>query len=169
MEPTASTEALFPEPAPKVRARVPETPLRLGERPITDRLVPVADRGDASPPAIRDTVGALRPGRKLYLVLRDLRTEAQPGVLYSLYLDLPAGSSPGKGDPHLAGSLSFFNARPGNQGKSDRFVSFDVTALVKSLHAQGRLADPLTLTIIPDSRPSQDASPTVGEITLVEQ
>jgi hypothetical protein len=109
-----------------------------------------------------------RPGRHLHLIVRGLRADAQPGVLYHLYLDLPAGATPSGDDPHYVGSINFYNARnPASAAKNDPFFSFDVTAIVRELRAHKLLLEPTTVTLIPGGTP--EARAVVGAIELVEQ
>ena len=114
---------------------------------------------------------ALAPGRRIYLVLRQLRASEPPGVLYHVYLDLPAGATPAKGDIHFAGTLNFYDAVPlqGEAGASSKFRSFDVTDLVQTLQRRKALSDPTTVTIIPSGIPASGAQASVGKAEIVEQ
>ena len=114
---------------------------------------------------------ALAPGRRIYLVLRELRASEPPGVLYHVYLDLPAGATPAKDDIHFAGTLNFYDAVPlqGEAGASSKFRSFDVTDLVKTLQRRKALSDPTTVTIIPSGIPASGAQASVGKVEIVEQ
>ena len=137
--------------------------LHLGAGTTTAVLHPV--RGHALGPAL-DALGS----RRLYLVVRDLRTVEQPGVLYHLYLDLPAGTAVDKADPWHAGILNFFNAPPpGAPEPEGVFQSFDVTSLVRSLRARGQLAERVKLSIIPVGEADPKARPTIGVVELVAQ
>jgi hypothetical protein len=52
--------------------------------------------------------------------------------------------------------------------RSERFTSFDVTQLVKTLSAHDKLTETPTLTIVPDVEPVSASKPLIGEISLVE-
>jgi hypothetical protein len=112
----------------------------------------------------------------MYLVLRNMRAVDQPGVLYTLYLDLPEGTSPRNGAAYRVGTLNFFDAvDPGDHADGmhtpmeSKFRSFDVTALLQKLRNRGALSAKPTLTIVPHGTPAAAAQPIIGEITLVEQ
>lgn len=127
------------------------------------------------PPGQQETklaarLSSLAPAERVYLVLREMATQQQPGVLYHIYLDLPAGSSaPAKDDPHYVGVLNFYNARP--EGSPGFFRSFEVTDLLRNLQKQGLLSDQTTVTIIPSRGGVLNASakPVIGRIELVVQ
>ena len=114
---------------------------------------------------------ALAPGRRIYLVLRELRASEPPNVLYHVYLDLPAGATPAKEDIHFAGALNFYDTVPlhGETGASSKFRSFDVTDLVKTLQRRKAISDPTTVTIIPSGIPASGAQASVGKVEMVEQ
>ena len=117
---------------------------------------------------------ALSPDRHLYLILKDLHVKEQPGILYSLYVDLPADAKPVRDDPHYVGVLNFFNAqvsgevRPPNTGSSI-FFSRDITALLRNLQTHSLLCDETTVTIIPSGTPAADSEARIGRIEIVEQ
>jgi hypothetical protein len=115
-------------------------------------------------------LNSLATGERIYLVLRDLATQQQPGVLYHVYLDLPAGNSaPAKDDPHFVGVVNFYNARA--EGSPGFFRSFDVTDQLRNLQKQGLLSDQTTVTIIPSRGGvlNTSAKPVIGRIELVVQ
>lgn len=111
--------------------------------------------------------------RRIYVVADGLRTSDQPGVLYWLYLDLPANQKPtGNKSEHAVGSLNFYNALGDDAGsavKDTRFFSYDISETLKKLRAQGRLSDETTLTIIASGTPAANANPRVGRIRVIEQ
>jgi tyrosinase len=122
--------------------------------------------------ALTARVEAAPAERQIHLVIRNYRTDAQPGVIYNVYLDLPASGEAGSGEGHYVGSINFFGAarHDGHEGhEAATSISFDVTDLAQRLRAEGSLSDTPTVTIVPDGQPVADAKPVVGEIALVEQ
>ena len=111
--------------------------------------------------------------------MRDLHADAQPGVLYHVYLELPAGASGQRMEAHHVGVVNFFNAvshGAAGHGHGDaakkstaRFLRFDVTDLARKLQGQGLLKEKPTLTIAPAGQPAADAKPVIGEISLIER
>jgi len=160
---------------PQTRAVAPGGPVELGSGPLRVNLTPPPGP-EATPVSLKNRIRQLRPGKRLYFVARNLDAEIQPGVLYHVYFDLPAGTTPrpGKLDPHYVGTLNFFDAHNAHEGGPEgmsmmKFRSFDVTRVAKRLLSQNRLSAAPTLTIAPVGKPEEGARPIVGEITIVEQ
>ncbi|MBV9783458.1 MAG: hypothetical protein JO264_06525 [Acidisphaera sp.] len=127
-------------------------PVELGAAPVR-----VALSGPASLPS----------GRQVYLVLHDLRATAQPGVVYDVYLGLPAtGAAPGPADPRYVGTINFFAAGP--PANAGRTVSYEVTRMLRRLQAEGALRSGISATIAPEGVP-EAAGATIGRIELVAQ
>jgi len=153
---------------PKTRARVPAS-VPLSSQPVSVNL--------QAPPStaagLQDLVQMVRnlgPTRRLYLVIRDLRTDAEPGAIFNIFLELPEG---GTDESHKVGSIHFFDA-VGRHATSaamaqQKFFSFDITDLAKQLAADGRLTTTPRLTIAPSNEFEGNAQPVIGEITLIEQ
>lgn len=160
------------DPKFKVRARLAADHLDLSSGRARCVLEPVPE-ADEKPATVGSLVESLPPGKKLYVVLRDFRTNAQPGVLYNVYLDLPEKATPEVAREHAIGIVNFFNATiapdPARARKTERFVSFDVTNLARKLRVNGGLGDRAVVTLIPVGVPAADAKPIIGEVTLVEQ
>jgi tyrosinase len=157
------------EPPMKIQTRVgivKTTPIKLGAGPTQVKLEPVPSKKDEAALPLRARVKALPAEHHLYLVAKDLRTDVQPGVLYHVYLDLPAKASKKQMEAHHVGHLNFF-AAPVKGGKG--FVSFDITQLAKDLHAKDLLKETTTLTFLPAGEPGADAHPMIGEVSLTEQ
>jgi hypothetical protein len=159
--------------AMKILARS-TAPVTLGAGPTVVALAPAGQ-------SLAAHLAALPPGRSLYLLVRGLTATEQPGVLYSLYLDLPAGARPAENDPRQVGILQFYNARPPgaangpdaespvNTDAEKVFFSFDVTAAAQALQRHRQLTERTTLTLIPDGAPVPGAKVVVGHLDLVEQ
>ena len=133
--------------------------------------ISLAGAGRTEGESLGSRLDKLEPGRRIYLVLKNLSTTEQPGVLYHLYLDLPAGAKPGKNDPRYAGSLNFFDVANPGAPRSDRpsVRSYDITDIARSLRARHLLSDQPTITISPAGTPAVEAKPMIGEVELVEQ
>lgn len=115
----------------------------------------------------------LARGEHIYLLLKNLATQEQPGVVYQVYLDLPAGSVPAKDDPHYAGTINFYAAarRTGPEASAPSgFRSFDVSDVLRGLQKQNLLTDNTSVTIIPATgKTNPNARPVIGRIELVTQ
>jgi hypothetical protein len=144
-------------------------PFSLGGGAVRIPLRPV------SPSALEDgllisRLDKLKGGRSIYLVVRGLHAEEQPGVLYNIYLDLPAGAKPRKDDPHYVGQLNFFNsAYAGSASGSDFFFSYDLTSVARNLRGRKLLGARTVITISPAGTPENGAAPSIGRVELLEQ
>ena len=117
-------------------------------------------------------VATVRADRKVYLVAKGLGTDEPPETIYRIYLGLPQDVAPSPDEIYYVGSLNFFNAtsRGAQAAKQDpRFLSFDVTRLLKTLQSRNSLGDNTTVTIVPANKPRESAKPVITEIALVEQ
>lgn len=175
--PACPPESESIEPA-VVHARA-AAPISLAARRTDVELEPPPG-AESEPLAAR--VEDMAGGRRLFLVLRDLQTDVQPGVLYHVYLEAPAaeGQPP---EAHLVGSINFFDAEdhedhggadaegatPADAARPEKFHSFDVTELVRRLAAADRLSGTPRVTIAPADAPAAEAEPLVGEVRLVER
>jgi hypothetical protein len=162
------------EPMPmKILARS-TAPVSLGTGSV---VVPLTAAGKS----LAARLDTLAPGRSLYLVVRGLTAVEPPGVLYGIYLDLPAGAKPGENDPRRVGIIHFYDARPPgaanapdaeshvNTDAEKTFFSFDLTPVARALRQRGQLAERTTLTLVPEGVPTPTAKPLVGHLELVEQ
>lgn len=143
-------------------------PVALGAGPVAVTLAPATDQAAA----LSARVATVRQDRKVYLVVKGLGANEQPGVIYQIYLALPPGVAPKPDGPHYVGALNFFNARISGSGAENpdpRFYSFDVTDRLKMLQSQKTLGDAVTVTIVPASPPRASARPVIADIALVEQ
>jgi hypothetical protein len=108
---------------------------------------------------------------RIYLVLHDTEASAQPGVIYNLYLGLPAESKPEKEDTRFIGSLNFYSAvrlEGKARGKSS-FRSYEITHQIRKLAAQKLLSGEISITIIPSGIPAPEAKARIGRVELVQQ
>ncbi len=122
------------------------------------------------PQAMVEALAASRgQAPRVFLVLRDLRIDAQPGVLYSVFLERPDAET-GENTPVLVGVINFFNALPKDlqaAGDGEHFFSFDVTDIAVEIARQGE-ATP-QVTIAPTGTPAGEAAPVVGEVFFAQQ
>jgi len=141
------------------------TTISLGLRATTVQIKPtpevnnrVFDPSLASP--LAPDLGAY------YLVISNLQINAQPGVIYTLYLDVTENASDEALQAHKVGYLNFFPAMPGMEmNEPTRFVSYDITKLVKVLEMSASSVD-VSLTIIPSGEPAAGSAPVIGSITI---
>ena len=114
------------------------------------------------------------PGKRTYLVLRQLHTWAQPEVVYEVYLT-GRGGRPDRGD--LAGVIHFFDAEFHDHGGGvmadvlgDNPFAFDVTELLRRHARSGDASarDSLLVTLVPAGTPN-GGQPMVGVIELLRQ
>lgn len=169
-----------------VRAQVPKTraarqAIVLGQGPTTATLTTLAANANAAPEALPAHVGRLGAAGRIYLVVRGLQADTQPGVLYNLYLDLPPQANEQQMQAHSVGVINFFHAHPAGggghdmpkaeaaaEGHADAAMSFDITDVARSLRANNLLGATPALTIAPVGTPAADARPVIGEASIVE-
>jgi hypothetical protein len=155
-------------PGARVRAKTKVgRQIELKSEPIEATLEP------EDPSGVNELVKALKPGRKLHLVLLGLGTQAPPGVLYGVYLDLPPRATQEQKRLHSVGAINFFNfigheSEEAKKSSGRRQVSFDVTTVAKKLQLEGKLRDKPVITIAPIGKPKREAKPIVSEIHLIE-
>jgi hypothetical protein len=130
--------------------------------PVRVRVTPKNGRSIAA------QVEALGRGRRLYVVLRGFRAEEPPSTVYHIYLDLPAGVKPLEDDPRYIGSINFYESYSG-PGADDKFRSFDITDVARSLRTRGLMKDGTSITIVPGTDPGAGAKALISKIELIEQ
>jgi hypothetical protein len=138
-------------------------PVKLGAEPVAVTLAP-----PAAGKALSARVASVGENRKVYLVARGLGTDEPPETIYQIYLGLPPDVAPSPDAIYYVGSLNFFHA-VGAARSDPRFLSFDVTALLRTLQSRHSLGDNTTVTIVPAGRPRASAKPVIAEVALVEQ
>jgi tyrosinase len=176
----------FPTPTPTVApptpvpiAATPPQPLSLSATAARAALEPAPSQ-PSLPRAIAAHISARVP-KHVYVVLRQLKADAQPGVLYRAYLDLPDNPTPQQLADHYVGTINFFNfvqhgdahaaaAAPRAPGRSkERFVSFEVTSKIRALNSNRAIREKPVITIIPVGKPAENAHPVIGKVELVVQ
>lgn len=144
-------------------------PIELGAEPVRVALAPAADE-PAAAPSLAEGMRALARSGRVYLVLEDVHAAEQPGIIYSVHLNLPPDAEPMPEDETFVGALNFFNAVPHeDHGRPSIDVSFDVTALVRDLQERGRLGEQPEVTLAPLGAPAEGSQPVVGSVRLVLQ
>jgi tyrosinase len=126
--------------------------------------VPVPLTAVAAP--VNAQLQAAGQGARIYLVLQNLQAQAQPEVLYNVYLDAP-GASP---STTPVGTFNFFDAVVyghvhGAPSGPPTLYSFDVTDRIAAASAGGAP----TVRIVAVGSPAADAKPVVGSVSLVRQ
>lgn len=140
----------------------------LGAEPVNVELE--VEPGVAASTSFARKVRDVKPGNRLYLVINNIRAEAQPGCLYHIYIDLPSGAEPRRNTSHKLGVINFFDAASHGEHTADpKSYSWDVTRIAKALQQRGRLKAKPTLRIVPFGQPEANARPVVGDISFVEQ
>ncbi len=141
----------------------------LGREPVKLSLQPASAELQQKP--LTQHLRTMAPQRNLYLVIKNLHADMQPGVIYHVYLNPPEGTALKAAQPYQIGTINFFNAvpHPGHTGPSEsnaetKFYSFELTDAAKKA-----LNDKPTVTIAPLGEPAAEAKPVVGEVSLVEQ
>jgi tyrosinase len=169
------------EPSPWIRRPLPwplieahPTPLQIHElaqvslaQEVT-RLPMAAAKVPQAQEAFTAHVAKLAPEKQIFLVIKNLKADAHPGVTYQVFLDVPAGRSLAQASAHRVGTINFFDAVM-QHGQSSKFFSFDITDIVKGLQANRLLQDKPVITIVPAGKPAADAKPVVGEVSILEQ
>jgi tyrosinase len=146
-------------------------PVDLGATRTTVRLAPTAPENQLS--TMLGVPGAAPAGR-LIVRLRDVQVQDSPGIVYKLYLDLPADASPEVATQHFVGIVNFFGVVPAGghgghagHGGAGQVIEFDVTRLAASLAASGSLASETSVTLIPVGEPAAGSEPKIlGGIEL---
>jgi tyrosinase len=80
--------------------------------------------------------------RRVLLAVEDIEAERNPGTVYGIYLNLPAGASAAVAEAHHAGNVSFFGVERARNPRGDEpahslRVVHDITELTETLAAQG--------------------------------
>jgi len=175
------------EPSPWFKRPLPwpfevahPTPLQiheLAEIPLTAQTTRLAMTTAKVPQAPQEAftahVAKLAPDKRVYLVIKNLRSDTHPGVTYQVFIDVPSGRSLNQASAHRVGTINFFGAVTHHEvapnQPDSKFFSFDITDIVKGLQANKLLQDKPVVTIVPSGKPAADAKPVVGEVSILEQ
>jgi tyrosinase len=153
-------------------AKAPE-PVELGSTATRVTLLPVAGSRNTGPVLGMDPA---HPDKRTFLVIKDLHTWAQPGVLFHVYVSPTRGGS--LNNASYAGAINFFDAQFHDHGHGamgdalgENLNSFDITAVLRNIARSGNQSaqQALLVTIVPGGKPASDAKPLVGSIELTRQ
>jgi hypothetical protein len=122
----------------------------LGQNPVT-RMLHI-DRD------MRTEVEHRGAKARVYLVLRGPVADLPPGIIYNVFLDLPAGEHGHAMNKYLIGSINFYEMRVRS------FLSFDITS---RLNGPGKADGDFRVTLIPDGNPASDSHIHIDRIELV--
>jgi hypothetical protein len=144
-------------------------PLQLGATAARIALTPTTSLRGSTLAAAVEPLGAQA---LVALLLRGVHAANAPGILYQVYLDLPLNAVPDANGPHFVGTLNFFNAVPSpgadaSPADDDRFVSYDITDVAKSLRWRTPLSEPMVVTIVPVGRPAANAGASIARLEIV--
>ena len=166
-----------PCPAPKLSPHIASETVRAAVRTVSlsgaQTQTTLAPSGVA--PRTTGQMSAPASGHHLYLVIKNLKADAEPGAVYHVYLDMPANTPPAGRRPYFVGRIQFFDAvaheghESGNADSDAKFFSFDVTTVARNLAARKKLSATPGVTIIPHGEVAAGANPVVGDISLIEK
>lgn len=119
---------------------------------------------------------------RVFLTVTDIEGDANPGIVFAVYLNLPSDLPPEDRSDYLAGIVSFFGIEQsagsiGRQPPHGMRYSFDVTSVLERLRAQqGFEPERLTVSMVPTSQDEPEtlsaaATPRVrvGTFSLYQQ
>jgi hypothetical protein len=147
-----------------------QTPVTLTGSSAAASIPVSAPAGPAAADSTEESVGA---PPSVYLNVENIEGEANPGLLYGVYVNLPEGEPPDPDGPHFAGTMSFFGIESSTADDDDEEEAphglrhvFDITALAATLGEQGRW-DPEHLHVTFSPIGVQDeAAPDVPPVTI---
>lgn len=151
-------------------------PVPLASEPVRVQLnAPEASTARVPEAALDMRIRKLALDARIYLVMSKLQAAAQPNVLYDVYVATSekAGAKPSA--RHRVGTMNFFNAVSHSDDEAhsvindERFVSFEITSLMRRLQLDGQLKAQPWVTIAPAGEPETDARPVIGSIELTLQ
>jgi tyrosinase len=117
------------------------------ERPVTLTGTTVGTGIEVSEPTgpASRTEESLGAPPRMYLNVENIEGEANPGLLYGVYVNLPEGEFPDPDGPYFAGAMSFFGIESTTEDDEDQEEArhglrhvFDITTLVAKLTELGR-------------------------------
>ena len=142
-----------------VTAQIPEaTPENSGRILWSSGRVVVLDK-EKTEIAVGQTLAPPLPGERVFLILRDMSTREQPGVVFRIYLH----SSPGA--ETMIGSINFFNLARSIDSTPDPAAGsvrrFEITDLARKLKGK------MTISIRASQSPEPRAEAKIGRLDVV--
>jgi hypothetical protein len=112
--------------------------------------------------------------QRMYLVIKGVHANAEPGTLYHLYLDMPEHAPLKHRDVWHVGVLNFFGSVPRSRAgdtatEDSAWRSYDITAMLRNLNLRNLLTDPTTLTVVRSREVEAQSDPTVNSAEIVIQ
>lgn len=150
--------------------RIPIPPVELGPEPVTFPI----EIGQ-----VRERIARVleNKSQKLLLQLGDIETETQPGVVWEVYVGLPAGQAPNPESPHYVGNIALFGSGIRNETHHGKFMpasfSFVINGAIED--AVRGSAEKVNVTFVPHgvlidgkpSRPEVKSRVKIGSASLV--
>jgi tyrosinase len=176
-----SYDKLLPKPAPAAivvaaaprsegaTAAMPDQTLATSDKKLSlgNKALSVQLQPKEAPAAAQALARRLTDTTKTrWLVIRDIATNVEPGVVYDVFARPAGEKSAEPSDKLYIGSINFFNSER-REGQPPRDVKF-VFNLTEKLAGKGDV-DPLNYFIVPAGSPEADAQPVVGKIELIDR
>jgi tyrosinase len=120
-----------------------------------------------------DAAAAPRAPDRVYLALENVRSPSDAGLFY-VYVNLPQGADPEKNPDNFVGTLSLFGVRKASAAQGPNAgngvnAAFDITPIVDKMHAQGGLADTISVKLIPGLPGGTSDDVSIGRISVYRQ
>ena len=137
----------------------PQRPIVVGAGP-TEITLSLSRDGAGRQGSLGTRLRGIPATQEVYLQLKNLRAEVEPGITYNIYVNLPARSSAGTTDPHYVGTVN-------TQGPRDPTIN--VTERLKQLNAGSMLDERTTVTVVPAGRPATGAEVKIDRVLLLAE
>ena len=145
-------------------ARPKVGPIPLGPGPVEVTLSP---RDTSRPLSAR--LRAMAGEERVFLVVRDVRTNTAPNGLFQVFLQLPANATAATRPQYHVGYINFFDASGGmgQNGQHGATFRFDITDLVRRLSAARAMEGSVRVLVQPAGGTTLGgARPVIGDIVM---
>ena len=144
-------------------ARRQAGPIPIGPGPVEVTLSP----SQTSQP-LSARVRAVSGEHRVFLVVRDVRTNVAPNGIFQVFLQLPPNTAAAARQQYHVGYINFFEASSGGEHHGGTF-RFDITDLAHRLAGLRALEGQVRVTIQPAGRASLgNAHPVIGDIVMTQ-